>query len=483
MPENTTSTDSVAPVARASAPQPRKVPRIVVLGGGTVGLYAARRLRKRLGRREAAIVVVDPRPYMTYAPFLPEVAAGSINDRDVVAPHNRALKHIDTLLGSVTNIRHADRTIEITPELGDKYEVTYDHLIVGLGAVSRVLPIPGLAETAIGLKNVEEAIAIRNHVLNRILEAENMWDKEKRKRLLTFTFIGGGFAGMEAIAEIEDMARSAVKQQKTIEHSDLRFVMIEGSNRVLPELPPEMADYARESLIKRGVEFHLNTFLSSCVDGHVVTSTGVEFESDTIIWTAGVKANPVITDSDLHTDKMGRLTVNTKLQAIDGDGNVIPDVYGAGDCAAVPDVTGGINGFCVPNAQHAVRQATLLGNNLASVLRSGPLKDYEHKSLGTVAGLGLHKGVAVLFGVIKLRGFLAWLAHRGYHLSAMPTISRRTRITMGWLSVYLMRRELVPLGSLHDPRQEFRKAALPPKPKTDDAPVSKDGAASKAEAK
>ena len=459
MSENTGAPQKTASKVTGVSPRPRKVPRIVVLGGGTVGVYAAKRLRKRLGRREAAIVVVDPRPYMTYAPFLPEVAAGSISDRDVVAPHNRALKHIDTLLGSVTNIRHADRTIEITPEVGPAYEVHYDHLIVGLGSVSRVLPIPGLAEYGIGFKNVEEAIAVRNHVLDRILVAASMWDKEARKRLLTFTFVGGGFAGMEAIAEIEDMARSAVKQQATLEASDLNFVMIEGSGRVLPELPPEMAEYALDALKKRGITFHLNTFLSSCVDGHVVTSTGVEFESDTIVWTAGVKAHPVIADSDLNTDRMGRLTTNTKLQAIDADGNVIPDVYGAGDCAAVPDVYSD-GGFCVPNAQHAVRQAVLLGDNLASVLRSGDLKDYAHKNLGTVAGLGLHKGVAVLFGVIKLRGFPAWLAHRGYHLSAMPTISRRARITTGWMSAYLMRRELVPLGPLHDPRQEFRKAAM-----------------------
>ena len=467
MSSNNASTDKNASKARKPAPKPRKVPRIVVLGGGTVGLYAARRLRKRLGRREAAIVVVDPRPYMTYAPFLPEVAAGSINDRDVVAPHKRALKHVDTLLGSVSGIRHGDRTIEITPKIGEPYDITYDHLIVGLGSVSRVLPIPGLAETAIGLKNVEEAVAIRNHVLDRILVADSMWDREERRRLLTFTFVGGGFAGMEAIAEIEDMARSAAKQQITVEESDLRFVMIEGSGRVLPELPLEMANYAREQLEERGVEFYLNTFLSSCVDGHIVTSDGLEFESDTVVWTAGVKANPVIGESDLHTDKMGRLTVNTMLQAIDGDGNVIPDAYGAGDCAAVPDQYSE-TGFCVPNAQHAVRQATLLGSNLASVLRSGPLKEYSHKSLGTVAGLGLHKGVAVLFGFIKLRGFPAWLAHRGYHLSAMPTISRRIRITMGWVSVYLMRRELVSLGPWHDPRTEFRKAAMPVKPKTEE---------------
>ncbi len=480
MPQTNETIDAAAETAQATVtPRPRKVPRIVVLGGGSVGLYSARRLRKRLGRREAAIVVVDPRPYMTYAPFLPEVSAGSISDRDVVAPHNRALKHIDTLQGRVTAIKHGAKTVEITPEVGDPYEITYDHLIIGLGSVSRLLPIPGLAEVGIGFKNVEEAIAVRNHVLDRLIVASSTWDKELRERLLTFTFVGGGFAGIEAIAEIEDMAKSAVKQYPTIDASELRFVMIEGSDRILPELTLEMANYALEEMKKRGIEFHLSTFLSSCVDGHIVTSTGVEFESDTVVWTAGVKAHPVIGESDLPSDKLGRVTVNTKLQVIDEDGNVIPDAYAAGDCAAVPDVHGGINGFCVPNAQHAVRQAKLLGDNLASALRSGDLKDYEHKNLGTVASLGLHKGVAILFGGLKLRGFLAWCAHRGYHLMAMPTISRKIRIATGWTAAYLMRRELVPLGPLHDPRAEFRRAAVPPKPKAE-APATE---TEKAEAK
>jgi len=484
MPQTNQTVESVASSAQTSTkPRPRKVPRILVLGGGSVGLYSARRLRKRLGKREAAIVVVDPRPYMTYAPFLPEVSAGSISDRDVVAPHNRALKHIDTLQGRVTQIRHNDRTVEITPEIGEPYEITYDHLIVGLGSVSRLLPIPGLAEVGIGFKNVEEAIAVRNHVLDRIIVASSTWDKALRERLLTFTFVGGGFAGIEAISEIEDMARSAVKQFNTLEAEDLRFVMIEGSDRILPELTPEMANYALDEMRARGIEFHLSTFLSSCVDGHVVTSTGVEFESDTVVWTAGVKANPVVGESDLPTDRMGRVTVNTKLQVIDEDGNVVPDAYAAGDCAAVPDVHGGINGFCVPNAQHAVRQATLLGDNLASVLRSGPLKEYEHKNMGTVASLGLHKGVAILFGGLKLRGFLAWAAHRGYHLMAMPTFSRKVRIASGWMSAYLMRRELVPLGPLHDPRAEFRRAAVPPKPKPAEPAEEKAPAGEKVEAK
>jgi len=193
--------------------RPRKVPRVVILGGGTVGVYTARRLRKRLGKREAAIVVVDPRPYMTYAPFLPEAAAGSIDPRYVVAPHHTALKGIDTLHGKVTGIRHADRKVQITPTQGEPYDIAYDHLVLGLGSIARTLPIPGLAEFGIGFKNIEEAIAIRNHVLGRIDTASSTWDAELRRKMLTFVFVGAGYAGAQDRLFLMDILRHTGKAQ------------------------------------------------------------------------------------------------------------------------------------------------------------------------------------------------------------------------------------------------------------------------------
>ena len=464
MPQNDLTSVSHAQNA-TDAPRPRKVPRIVVLGGGSVGLYVARSLRRKLKKREAAIVVVDPRPYMTYAPFLPEASAGSIDDRDVVAPHRRALKGVDVLQGKVSKIEHGRRHVEITPEEGEPYEVSYDQLVVGLGSVSRTLPIPGLATEGIGFKNVEEAIAVRNHVIGKLDVASSTWDAQLRKRMLTFTFVGGGFAGIEALAEIEDMARYATRQYATIEPTDLRFVMIEGAGRILPEVTEPMSLYALDQLKKRGIEFHLNTFLSSCVDGHVVTSTGVEFDTDTVVWTAGVKANPVIKEaSDLPFDKMGRVTVNPTLQVADEDGQVLAGAWAAGDCAAVPDVLNP-GSFCPPNAQHAIRQARRLADNIVDEYKGRTPKDYEHKNLGVVASLGMYQGVAEMFGWLKLRGPLAWLAHRGYHLMAMPTFTRKSRILGGWIGQFFMGRELVSLGSMHDPRSEFREAAVPAKPK------------------
>lgn len=462
MPTSVSDAATVPATVRPS--KPRKVPRVVILGGGTVGLYTARRLRKRLGKREAAIVVVDPRPYMTYAPFLPEAAAGSIDPRNVVAPHRRALKGVDVLQGKVSQINHADRTVEITPEEGDAYWITYDHLVVGLGAVARTLPIPGLADFGIGFKNVEEAIALRNHVLNRIDVAASTWDPELRRRMLTFVFVGGGFAGIEALGEVEDMARAAVKYYKAVEQEELRFVLVEGSPRILPEVSEELGGYTLEQLRKRNIEIHLSTFLSSCVDGHIVLSNKTEFDAETLVWTAGVKANPVLKDSDLPLDNLGRVTCNAFLQVVDADGTVVPDAYAAGDCAAVPDLYNP-GKFCPPNAQHALREGNHLGDNLSRVLRSAELTEYKHKNIGAVASLGMYQGVAQMFGRIKVRGFLAWVLHRSYHVAAMPTWNRKIRIAAGWTGSLLLRREVVALGSLHDPRAEFRSASVPAKPR------------------
>ncbi len=443
----------------ARPPRSRKVPRIVILGGGYVGFYTALRLRRRMGRREAAIVVVDPRSYMTYQPFLPEAAAGSLEPRHVVVSHRRHLRGVDTLTGRVTEIRHGERTVRIAPDEGEEYEITYDHLVVALGSIARTLPIPGLAEQGIGFKQVEEAIALRNHVLNRLDAAASTWDQDLRRRMLTFTFVGGGFAGIEALGEVEDMARGALRYYDAIDREDMRFVLIEGSRRILPEVGEEMGGYALEQLRERDIEIHLSTFLESCVDGHVVTSTGTEFDSATIVWTAGVKANPVVQSSDLPLDDGGRVRALPTLQVAHEDGTVVDGAWTAGDNAAVPDLANP-GQLCSPSAQHAVRQARHLGDNLARHLRGARIHEYKHKHVGTVASLGLGKGVAQVYG-IKLRGWLAWFMHRTYHMAQMPTFNRKVRIVLDWTLALFFRRELVALGRLQDPRAEFRAASTP----------------------
>ncbi|CAM2745455.1 NAD(P)/FAD-dependent oxidoreductase [Actinomyces slackii] len=452
-------------ITREGAGRP---PRIVIAGGGYVGFCTARALRERLGTDQVEIAVIDPRPYMTYQPFLPEVAAGSIQPRHVIASHRRSLAGCTILTGSVSGIDHASRTITITPpvpesthEAPEPYSIGYDHLVLALGAEARTLPIPGLAEQALGFKQVEEALALRNRVLSRIEDAASTWDAQRRARLLTFVFVGGGFAGVEAIAELEDMARAFVSTIDSVEQDDVRFILVEGSRRILPELTEELSGYGLEQLRERDIDVRLNTFLTSCVDGHVVLSDGSEFDADTIVWTAGVKAAPVLADSDLPIESRGRVTTLPTLQ-VAREGEVIEGAWAAGDCAAVPDVTSEEEGAtCAPTAQHAVRQATVLANNLVSVLTRSdePLAAYAHENIGTVASLGIGKGVARIMGR-NLRGFTAWTAHRGYHVYAMPTVNRKVRIMMDWFAAVVFRRDLASFGSVARPGAAFAQAAL-----------------------
>ena len=455
-----TPTSKTPPAPRTGAATGRRTKRILVLGGGYIGLYTAIGLRKQMGRDAAEIAVVDPRSYMTYQPFLPEAAAGSLEPRHVVAPHRRELRGCTLITGSVSEIRHADRRVVIEPvEEGESYELSYDELVVGLGSVARTLPIPGLAEFGIGFKHVEEATALRNQVLGKMDVAASTWDDEQRRRKLTFVFVGGGFAGIEALGEIEDMATDAARQFESISRADMRFVLVEGAGRILPEVGEERGGYALEQLRARGVEIKLNTFLESCVDGHITLSDGEEFRADTLVWTAGVKAHPVLGSSDLPLDDQGRVRTNATLQ-VTGDDGVVPGAWAAGDCAAVPDLTATEPGtMCGPTAQHAVRQGRHLAANLGRALRGEEPQDYEHENIGTVASLGLGKGVANVGGY-KLRGWLAWFMHRTYHMWAMPSLNRKVRIVLDWTTALFFRRELVALGSLQSPRASFEAAAL-----------------------
>ena len=448
-------TSAVAPVNR-----PVGRPRVLILGGGYVGLYTALRLKRKLRRGEADVTLVDPRSYMTYQPFLPEAAAGSLEPRHVVVSLRRELRGTRVVNGRVTGVRHRDKVVTVTPEEGEAFELQYDHLVVALGSVARTLPVPGLKEIGIGFKQVEEAIALRNHVLDRLDIAASLSDPEVRACALTFVFVGGGYAGIEALGELEDMARAAVGFHDGLREDDLRFVLVEPTGRILPEVGEDMGEYTVKQLRSRGIDVRLNTRLESCVDGNVVLSDGTSMRADTLVWTAGVKANPVLLGTDLPLDERGRLRCAADLR-VQGDDGLVGGAWGAGDCAAVPDLTGEPGSLCSPSAQHAVRQARLLGDNLVAVLRGGQPRPYRHAYAGSVASLGLHKGVAQVYGV-KIKGPAAWFMHRTYHMSRMPTFNRKVRIVLDWTLALFFRRELVALGRLQNPRDEFRSAAQGP---------------------
>jgi NADH dehydrogenase len=425
-----------------------------VIGAGHVGLYAALRLSRKLRSTEAEVLVVDPQPHMTYQPFLPEAAAGNISPRHSVVPLRRELRRCVVLAGEVTKLEHGRKVATVQPIIGPAREVPYDHVVVAPGSVSRSLPIPGLRENAIGFKTIGEAIYLRNKVLEQLDVAATTADPATRARALTFVFVGGGYAGIEALAEMEDMARDALKYYPELRAEQMHWVLVEATQRILPEVDPDMGAYTVRQLLKRSLDIRLGTRLESCVDGVVTLSDGDSFPADTIVWTAGVKAHPMLEHTDLPRDDKGRVTCLATLQVVGPGERLIEGAWSAGDCAAVPDLTGAPGTLCGPSAQHAVRQARRLADNLAAVIRGRAPVPYRHKYAGSVASLGLHKGVAQVYGV-KITGLPAWFMHRSYHVSRIPSLNRKVRVIIDWTLALFLKREVVSLGELHDPRVSF----------------------------
>src|SRR5690554_6604365 len=401
---------------------------------------------------------------MTYQPFLPEVAAGSIEPRHAVVALRRHLhKSAEVITAKVTAINHATKTATITPELGEPWEMQYDIVVVTAGAVSRTFPIPGVADEAIGLKNIEEAVEVRDRILTNFQKASNLPAGPVRDRLLTFVVVGGGFAGIEAIGEMRSLASSLIRYYPTLQFEDTHFHLIEAMGRIMPEVSLETSHWVIKNLETRGIDVHLETQLTSAVDGVVEMSNGDSFESDTIVWTAGVMANPMVRNTDLPVEERGRLRVAADLRVITEDGEIVADAWRAGDVSAVPDLTGGgVGGFCVPNAQHAVRQGKLMAKNIVASLRGDEPKEYFHKNQGAVAGIGLGEGV-FQSGKIAIKGLIAWFMHRGYHGLAIPMWERKIRVFANWFLNFILRRDIVSLEARQYPRAGFEEFAARPK--------------------
>ena len=432
-------------------------PHILIVGGGYVGMYTALRLQRRLHPGEASVTVVDPQSYMTYQPFLPEAGAGNLEPRHVVVPLRRVLRGCQLLSGRITAVDHARRVATFRPHEGEQVELSYDVLVIAPGSVPRTLPIPGLAERGIGFKSVAEAIYLRNRVLAALDIAASTSDRGLRRRALSFVFIGGGYAGVEAMAELQDMALDAIRYYEGLTPLDMRWVLVEAANRILPEVSEELSTYTVDQLRDRGVEVRLGTRVTSLADGRVELDDGTSFEAETVVWTAGVRPNPVLAATDLPLDDKGRLKASAYLTVMG-----VEDAWTAGDCAAVPDLTAP-GKLCGPSAQHAVRQARSLADNLVASLRGNTLSAYKHAYAGSVASLGLHKGVAEIYGV-RLRGWPAWFMHRTYHLSRMPTLNRKVRVAADWTLALFFSREIVSLGGFSNPRAAFEAAAAPHAP-------------------
>ncbi len=439
------------------------MPRILIVGGGYAGFYTALKLEKLLRSGEADVTLVDPRPYMTYQPFLPEVAAGSIEPRHAVVSHRRHLRNTEIITASVTKIDHAGKTATITPEDGYAFELAYDIIIVTAGAVSRTFPIPGVADQAIGMKTIEEAVAVRDLVLTNFDKASQLAPGPERDRLLTFVVVGGGFAGIEVFGELRSLVTGLLRYYPEITFEDTHFHLIEAMGRIMPEVSLKTSLWVIKHLAERGADIHLDTQLTSAVGGKIEMSNGESFESDVIVWTAGVMANPMVKNTDLPMEERGRLRVGADLRIITEAGDVVEGAWGAGDVSAVPDLTGGgVGGFCVPNAQHAVRQGKLMAKNVVGSLRGDAPAEYFHKNMGAVAGLGIGHGV-FQSGGFAVKGLMAWFMHRGYHGLAVPMWERKIRVFGNWFFNFLLRRDIVSLEDRVTPRAAFEEFASRPK--------------------
>jgi NADH dehydrogenase len=398
----------------------------LVLGGGFGGAYVAR----LLGKQGATIVSLDSA--MLYTPLLPEVAAGAIEPRHVVVPLRMMCPHAEVLRGRAVALDEERKSISVETDVGP-VELQYERLVVALGSITRMLPIPGLAEHGIEFKSLPDAIYLRNHILRNLERAEA--DPDNAERYLTFVFVGAGFAGVEALAELIDLVSDAHRHYPAIRDTPHRWVLVDAGTKVLAEVPDRLGKYAEKQLRKRSVDIRLGTTLERVEPDAVLLSDGTRLETDTLVWTAGVTPNPVLGDFGLPLDERGRVLVDHHFQV---DGRT--DVWAIGDCARVPNLATP-DVFDPPTCQHALRQA----RRLAKTLRGKAPKPYRYKSLGQGATLGKDKGIANAFGM-RVRGALGGAITRAYHLHQIPLFSRRIRVlTDGTLSAFF-RRDMTEMG-------------------------------------
>jgi NADH dehydrogenase len=312
------------------------------------------------------------------------------------------------------------------------------------------------------MKTIEEAIEVRDRLLTNFDRAASLPAGPERQKLITFVVVGGGFAGIEAFAEMLSLATYLLRYYPNIKFEEVQFHLVEAMSRVMPEVSLKTSEWVVKNLRDRNAHVHLDTQLQSAENGLVELSSGLKLSAETIVWTAGVMANPAVKNTDLPLDERGRVSADSSLRIVEGE-NIIDGAWTAGDNSAVPDLSGdGVGGYCVPNAQHAVRQGKLLAKNLVASLRGEGIKPYFHKNMGAVAGLGIGVGV-FQYRKIAVTGLLAWFMHRGYHVLAMPMWERKFRVLGGWIANFLLRRDVVSIESTKDPRLAFETWASRPK--------------------
>ncbi|GAB3468078.1 NAD(P)/FAD-dependent oxidoreductase [Actinophytocola sediminis] len=413
-----------------------RLPRIVVIGTGFAGFHCLRALERRLPRDAVTLCAVNPTDYMLYVPLLPEVAGGALDPRQVAIPLRTKLKHTEVVLGSVTGIDLATRTVSVTNVEGSVTELAWDRLVIASGSVTRLLSIPGVAEHAKGFKSVAESVYLRDHVLRQLELAEQTDDPAERRERSTFVVVGAGYTGTELVAQGQELVRHALHRYRGLRPEDVRWILVDLADRVLPNLGVRLSGPALRVLLRRGIEVRLGTSVREVTRNSVRLTDGTGIATRTVVWCVGVRPDPLIEPLHLATTD-GRLDVDTHLR-VTGH----PDVFAAGDVAAVPDLVR--PGEITPmTAQHAQRQGRVAAINIAASLGAGEAREYRHRDLGFVVDLAGSQAVADPLH-IPLHGLPAKIVTRGYHLLALP--SNRLRVVFDWVADLLTRRQIVHFG-------------------------------------
>jgi NADH dehydrogenase len=418
---------------------------VVIAGGGFGGAQAARRLERLLPKQSARLTLVNDVNFLLYTPFLPEAASGTLEPRHVVTPLRDILKRTYLRLGAVTAHDPAARTVEITSHDGEVSEQRYDQLVLALGSVSRLLPVPGL-EHAIGFKSLADAIWLRNHVIETLEAANSSEDPAMRDELLTYVFVGGGYAGLEALAELQDFAADAMDVYPRARLHGMRWILVEASDRVLPETDLKLAEYAMRELRGRGIDIRLGTRLDSLEPDAVTLSTGERLPTRTVVWTTGVAPHPSLARLSVPLNDQGRVPVD-RFMKVEGS----ESVWAIGDAAAVPDPSQRYAKPTPPTAQHAIRQGRAVARNVAAALGVGTPCPFTYRNRGSFVNLGRYKAVAQ-FGPFRVRGFPAWWMARTYHLSQISGTARKIHAAVDWTVGLPFGRDVAEVGSIGHPR-------------------------------
>ncbi len=412
--------------------------RIVILGGGFAGAFSAQALERTLARKGHEVVLIDRHNYFVFTPLLVEAGTGALEPRHAVVPLRDFLRATTLRAAEILGVDLACRTVRFRINgSDDETDLPWDHLVFALGSVTRLPPVPGLAENALGMKSLKDAVTLRDRAIQLLEQADATTDAGRRRQLLHFVVVGGSFSGVEVAGETLVFLREAARSYRSIPPDEIRVTLVELAPRILPALDADLAEYATARLRGRGMRVLLRTGVESIAADHALLTTGERLDTRTVIWCAGIAPNPLVARLALPTDGRGWIQCEPDLR-VRGHG----DVWALGDCAINPDPRGGVY---PETAQHAVREAAYLARNLAQVMAGRPSAPCIIDSPGSLAALGCRTAVAKIHGV-KLSGFPAWFLWRSIYLFKMPGWARRLRVALDWAMDLLFPRQIVQLG-------------------------------------